>query len=597
MASGGFFSGLAGGIRFTDSLINGPGPLPTDLSGGPQGVYGEADGVYNGTSQLLQNVVPYSMPGQGNLNANRGPQTAHRVAAGIPCVQLPEPDPDAQSTFSLSHAVDNGDIAFIVTPMSSQKYVWLSQKPYPTQSRKHLNSLVHVNVFLNIVQVNYVLAGIFNRLLHMVETGIRKLENSNAWDSLICSFGTYTRDFAEHIVEICVNESQPGKKRKISDNQSVAMDKRVITVFLAKTSVLLHHIIKFHIRPFGICAGSEKQGGQHEGRDKPVQAAASYFTTLTVDGQNRDLVNIWRNNEIEGGDQLILHLAPVTRSSTVLYTLNHYNHGTVSKHMNFTFKSFSNIVHQLIPMFFKAGTEPENYTNEINMVQKICATAEGMDVNINIPKEIKEDMLQSFKNKFDYRIRGYWHCGQTHTKSARYGHVLAPFSDHEYLNGALMQVNWAPVWKGGDSTSLLLPLVAQHVIDIEKNDMSSFTPELLTSNSLHDILRDQLKNLMISAILKPQQLETLAWILDKLDKKRLPSANAHDNLPPMQVEDATETAAMLLPSKLDAADVAVPDSEAPKKKRGAVPKAARVPVALPTTSVEELELERLFAGQ
>ena len=42
-----------------------------------------------------------------------------------------------------------------------------------------------------------------------------------------------------------------------------------------------------------------------------MQAAASYFTTLTVDGQNRDLVNIWRNGEIEGGDQLILHLAPV----------------------------------------------------------------------------------------------------------------------------------------------------------------------------------------------------------------------------------------------------------------------------------------------
>lgn len=596
MASGGFFSGLAGGIRFTDSLINGPGPLPTDLSGGPQGVYGEADGVYNGTSQLLQNVVPYSMPGQGNLNANRGPQTAHRVAAGIPCVQLPEPDPDAQSTFSLSHAVDNGDIAFIVTPMSSQKYVWLSQKPYPTQSRKHLNSLVHVNVFLNIVQVNYVLAGIFNRLLHMVETGIRKLENSNAWDSLICSFGTYTRDFAEHIVEICVNESQPGKKRKIGDNQSVAMKDDDIHLFIAKTSVLLHHIIKFHIRPFGICAGSEKQGGQHEGRDKPVQAAASYFTTLTVDGQNRDLVNIWRNNEIEGGDQLILHLAPVTRSSTVLYTLNHYNHGTVSKHMNFTFKSFSNIVHQLIPMFFKAGTEPENYTNELNMALKVWKQPETHTDGTPISKEIKEDMLQAFKNLYDYRTRGYWHCGQTHTKSARYGHVLAPFSDHEYLNGALMQVNWAPVWKGGDSSTLVLDLI-KHAIGKENNHMSSSTSESLTSNSLGNVVRHHIRDLLISAIADPQSLEKLKKKIEKIERKSFSSANPNDNPLPTQVEGATETAAMLLPSKLDAADVAVPDSEAPKKKRGAVPKAARVPVALPTTSVEELELERLFAGQ
>jgi hypothetical protein len=43
-------------------------------------------------SQLLENIVPYSQPGQGNLNANKGPQTAHRVAAGIPRVELPEPD-------------------------------------------------------------------------------------------------------------------------------------------------------------------------------------------------------------------------------------------------------------------------------------------------------------------------------------------------------------------------------------------------------------------------------------------------------------------------------------------------------------------------
>jgi hypothetical protein len=63
-------------------------------------------------------------------------------------------------------------------------------------------------------------------------------------------------------------------------------------LFLLKTKALLQHIIKFHIKPFGICAGSEKQGGQPEARDKSVQAAANYFTTLTIDGQNRDLDNI-----------------------------------------------------------------------------------------------------------------------------------------------------------------------------------------------------------------------------------------------------------------------------------------------------------------
>jgi hypothetical protein len=32
---------------------------------------------------------------------------------------------------------------------------------------------------------------------------------------------------------------------------------------------------------------------------------------MTVDGQNRDLVNFWRNVDIDGGDQLILYLGPV----------------------------------------------------------------------------------------------------------------------------------------------------------------------------------------------------------------------------------------------------------------------------------------------
>ena len=200
--------------------------------------------------------------------------------------------------------------------------------------------------------------------------------------------------------------------------------------------------MKFHIKPFGICAGSEKQGGQHEGRDKPVQAAASYFTTLTVDGQNRDLVNIWRNNEIEGGDQLIMHLAPVRRSSTVLYTLNHYNHGTVSKYMNF--KNLNGAVIQKIPTFLKARELPESYRNEQDSIMKYF-----MEFLKNISDEQRKHTIEMWKLVLDHRASGYWHCAQTYTKSARYGHVLAPFSDHEYVTGALMQVNWAPVWKEG----------------------------------------------------------------------------------------------------------------------------------------------------
>ena len=467
---------MNGDIRFTDSLINGPGPLPTDLRGGPQGVYGQADGIYNGTSQLLENIVPYSQPGQGNLNANKGPQTAHRIAAGIPRVELPDPEPEAVTTFSLFHSVDNGDIAFIVTPVSTRKYVWLSAKPYPMQSQKHLNSLTNVNVFLNVVQVNYVLAGIFNRLVYMVGMNIMKLENDNAWDSIITSFGKYAIDFSENIVNCCAEGNVSGK-RKISEPMKPMKDPRL---FLLKTKALLQHIIKFHIKPFGICAGSEKQGGQHEGRDKPVQAAASYFTTLTVDGQNRDLVNIWRNNEIEGGDQLIMHLAPVKRSRTVLYTLNHYSHGTVSKYM--TFDWLDGCVLQMIPTFFKVGELPEAYRNEQDLILKSIVDA-GRSKDDDGRKEQDKKILET---AFDYRVAGYWHCGQTYTKSARYGHVLAPFSDHEYMTGALMQVNWAPVWKGGAS----LEWLTKDVVNLANRYLK--TPDALHKDNA-DVVKVQRK--------------------------------------------------------------------------------------------------------
>lgn len=66
-----FFSGLSeGGIRFTDSRIDGPGPLPTELSG-PAGVTGQADGRYNFNSNLLDGITPYSWAKQGQMGSDR----------------------------------------------------------------------------------------------------------------------------------------------------------------------------------------------------------------------------------------------------------------------------------------------------------------------------------------------------------------------------------------------------------------------------------------------------------------------------------------------------------------------------------------------
>ena len=69
-----------------------------------------------------------------------------------------------------------------------------------------------------------------------------------------------------------------------------AEDKRLLLKLLLKTH--LQRVVRDHIRPLGICATSEKQGGQrHETGFRPEQAAASFFVTLTVDGQNRPRMN------------------------------------------------------------------------------------------------------------------------------------------------------------------------------------------------------------------------------------------------------------------------------------------------------------------
>jgi hypothetical protein len=92
----------------------------------------------------------------------------------------------------------------------------------------------------------------------------------------------------------------------------------------------------------------------HEARNKPVQAATSHFTTMTVDGQNRDLVNFWRNVDIDGGDQQILCLGPVKRGGQVPYTLNHWSKDTVSKIVKFE-DGLKGCTLQIIPSFYKAG--------------------------------------------------------------------------------------------------------------------------------------------------------------------------------------------------------------------------------------------------
>ena len=376
-----FFSQLGANIRFPDANINGGGPLPTSLSG-PAGVNGDPDGRINFNSELLSGIAPYAYgPGQGRMGADRNyQQIPHRIQKIVPKIFLPYADvSNVESSLAISHAVDQGDIAFILQSSRVQSLIY-DNMAMRDASIANLQIPSHT-VFINISTVNYLLAGL-QRLT--AET-----PQSAPWAML-------ARDLGYQY------------KRK---------HRRVDLLQLVSTRMI----------PFGICAGSENQGGKHETGLAPVQAAANHVTTLTVDGQNRDLVNIWRNIDISAGDNLILKLQWLPTQS---YTLNHYYKGVVRQ-------TFVRAQHswQLIPDVFKMGFAPAPPSNA--------------------------------PWSYDYRVNGYWRIGQCfqHRASCE-ADPCNVCDDTHFLRGQLLQVTFAPVWtqfqplNHMDADELMLPVVS-----------------------------------------------------------------------------------------------------------------------------------------
>jgi len=356
-----FFAQLGANIRFPDAKINGSGPLPTSLSG-PAGVNGDPDGRINFNSELLAGITPYQKePGQGRMGSDRNyQQIPHRIQKIVPKLFLPYADEsNAQSCLALSHAVDQGDVAFILQTSRVQNLIYDSSAMRDA-SIANLQIPGHT-AFINISTANYLLAGL-QRLT-------AQLAHSTPWATLARDLGY---------------QYQLGHRR-----------------------VDLLQLVSTRLVPFGICAGSEKQGGLHETGLAPVQAAANHVTTLTVDGQNRDLVNLWRNVDISAGDVLIFKLQWLP---THQYTLNHYYKGVVRQ----TFVRPKSCW-QLVPAVFEMKTplqpaSPEHW-------------------------------------EYDYRIHGYWRIAQCfqHRASCE-NNPLIIADDTNFLRGQLLQVTFAPVW-------------------------------------------------------------------------------------------------------------------------------------------------------
>lgn len=228
---------------------------------------------------------PYAGPKQGRMGSDRNyQQIPHRKQYHIPKMKLP--DATGNHCIWVSHGVDHGDLAFIV------------RAPRQLMDNAY-NIRFNTPVFCNVATANYLLAGI--QIFLRDPANLTK--RSNAWYQLI-------------------DEMAPGKLGSMLANLAN-------TIFV--TQEILRVITTHKIIPYGICAGSEKQGGQTEMTLGPVHGVASHMSTLTIDGQNRDLVNIWGGEDISAGDILCLGLQEMHVEH---YTLNHYYKGVSSASFN-----------------------------------------------------------------------------------------------------------------------------------------------------------------------------------------------------------------------------------------------------------------------
>lgn len=242
---------------------------------------------------------------------------------------------------------------------------------------------------------------------------------------------------------------------------------------------VLRKVIRDCIKPVGICSTSEKQGGQHEVGFKPVQAAASFFVTMTVDGQNRDLVNIWRHVDVEGGDQLTLHLEWCSSAQgSTHYVLNHYYKGWVAKTVKFPAYNRGRQMRagrfQLVPRVFRllstdADKPEENAWYKEGWLQLARALyqlpARVLPAGADPYDRVLAGMVHGLKDDHEF---GFWHIGQSYTKVKNFSDIAAPTDDMAMLQGQLLQINFAPVWSGRTTGEFMS--VCKELLDTDRDD-------------------------------------------------------------------------------------------------------------------------------
>ena len=300
------------------------------------------------------------------------------------------------TTFDISHAVDDSDIAFSLRLDRNSTVCPLMGAKGGARHRVSTS----LDAFVNLATVNYLLAGL--QLCY-----IPSHRETSKWFELLHDLDKERFD-------------RYGKPIGLLD---------------------LRYIVRDLIRPFGIVRGSEKQGGQDETGLGAATWPVNFVANLVLDGKERNVVNIWHYHDISAGDDLVLRLKPMPIPAR--YTLNHY----YKRYVQQDFASYmqhtlghprATHVWQLAPDIFDLDSEPENDCNHCRRDGSRRSEMENeirMSPGFDVPKD------------YVWQEHGFWHIGRSQVMSRKY----APC---EYYNDDManmlkvnhMDMTFEPTW-------------------------------------------------------------------------------------------------------------------------------------------------------
>ena len=302
-----FFGDLSG-FTFPNSEFN-QGPLPTGNILPNSAVH------INYGNTLLGDVRPYKYGEPAHIEDQAAMlNTPHKIAKIIPELRLPD---SRDGQFNLSHAVDDGDVAFVLRVNRNAGTI----QQQNTFDRLELGRMV--DPFVNLATVNYLLAGCQR---YWNEVGAVFWQQFMVDTDFMPPLSQARRPFTVHDALLFVNE--------------VA-------------------------RPFGIVHGSMMQGGQTEGSNEAVTYPVNFITTMAVSGRVENVANLWRDSNISAGNDLVFRLAFMPIASPVgdiEYNLNHWEKGVVRQ--RFDSVEGRNWAWQLVPELFVLDPPletPEDY--------------------------------------------------------------------------------------------------------------------------------------------------------------------------------------------------------------------------------------------